>query len=98
MGSACSLIIALSNSSEIDCDLASRKGTSRSSDLYCLILCSIGVACRRGSYLDRSEAKVKEVAFRTLPVRATQIASSAIYAADDFRSSELWPRGEAPDC
>src|ERR1700730_9457479 len=73
IGSACSSMIAPSKSSEIDSDLAARKGTSMESELSSLGSCCIRMARGRSRYLDGSEAKVKEVVLRTLFVNATQI-------------------------
>src|SRR6185369_6541232 len=66
IGSACSSMIARSNSSEIDSDLAVRKRASIESELSSLGSCCIRMVCGRSRYLDGSEAKVKEVTLEHL--------------------------------
>jgi hypothetical protein len=66
-------MIARSKSSEIDSDLAARKGTSMESEVSSFGSCCIRMARVGNRYLDGSEAKVKEVVLRTLFVNATQI-------------------------
>ena len=61
-------MIARSKSSEVDSDVAARKGPNIESELSSLVSCCIRMAGSR--YLDGSDAKVKEVVLRTLLINA----------------------------
>jgi hypothetical protein len=75
-------MIARSKSSEVDSDVAARKGPSIESERSSLVSCCI--RWRGSRYLDGTEGKVKEVVLRTLLINAGQIGAAQWF--------EWWPR------